>query len=79
MSRLSKLDNDRLPEDLREVVDGAEAQTTRSTILRVLGDRPERITSCFEFRFPSDSRGIVNLAFKKSARPRITELSHFPT
>lgn len=79
MSRLSKLDNDRLPEDLRKGVDGAETQTTLLTALRVIGYRPERITCCFEFQFPSDSRGIANSAFRKSARPRITELSQFPT
>ncbi len=75
MSRLSILSNEDLAEGLREQAVAAEAAGASSTVLRVLGHRPEMIQSYFNFYFPLHNGGLVDPALKELVRLRIAELN----
>ncbi len=75
MSRLSILPNEQLPEELRKQAKAADEAGAGSTVLRVLGHRPDMIQSYFNFYFPLHNGGIVDPALKEMVRLRIAELN----
>jgi alkylhydroperoxidase family enzyme len=75
MSRLSILTNDQLPTDLRRQAEAADRAGTNSTVLRVLGHRPEMIESYFKFYYPMHNDGVVDPALKEIVRLRIASLN----
>lgn len=75
MSRLSILDNHQLPENLRKDVEEADRKNAGSTVLRVMGHRPEMVESYFNFYFPLHNGGVVETSVKELVRLRIAELN----
>jgi alkylhydroperoxidase family enzyme len=75
MSRLSILANDQLPADLRRQAEAADRAGANSTVLRVLGHRPEMIESYFKFYYPMHNGGVVEPALKELVRLRIASLN----
>jgi alkylhydroperoxidase family enzyme len=75
MSRLSILDNDRLPADLRRQAEATDRAGANSTVLRVLGHCPEMVESYFKFYYPLHNGGVVDPALKELVRLRIASLN----
>jgi alkylhydroperoxidase family enzyme len=75
MSRLSIPKNDQLAVDLRTQVESIDASGGDSTVLRVLGHRPDMIESYFQFYYPLHNGGIVDPALKELVRLRIASLN----
>jgi alkylhydroperoxidase family enzyme len=75
MSRLSIPDNEQLTGDLRKQAESIEATGADSTVLRVLGHRPDMIESYFKFYYPLHNNGIVDPALKEMVRLRIASLN----
>jgi alkylhydroperoxidase family enzyme len=75
MSRLSIPGNDQLEGDLRKQAESIDATGADSTVLRVLGHRPEMIESYFKFYYPLHNGGIVDPALKEMVRLRIASLN----
>jgi alkylhydroperoxidase family enzyme len=71
MSRLSILANDQLPAELRRQAESTDRAGANSTVLRVLGHRPEMIESYFKFYYPMHNGGVVDPALKEIVRLRI--------
>jgi alkylhydroperoxidase family enzyme len=75
MSRLSIPTDEQLPENLRDQAKAADESGTGSTVLRVLGHRPDLIESYFKFYYPLHNGGIVDPALKELVRLRIASLN----
>ncbi len=75
MSRLSILNDEQLPEGLREQAKAAEKAGASATVLRVLGHRPDMIESYFKFYDPMHNGGIVDPALKELVRLKIASLN----
>lgn len=75
MSRLSILPDDQLTDDLRCQAHTAEEAGAASTVLRVLGHRPDMIESYFKFYYPLHNSGVVDPALKELVRLRIASLN----
>ena len=75
MSRLSVPTNEQLPENLRDQAEAADQSGAGSTVLRVLGHRPDMIESYFKFYYPLHNGGIVDPALKELVRLRIASLN----
>ncbi len=75
MSRLSILPDEKLPDDLRRQARAADQSGAGSTVLRVLGHRPDMIESYFKFYYPLHNSGIVDPALKELVRLRIASLN----
>jgi alkylhydroperoxidase family enzyme len=75
MSRLSIPTDEQLPENLRDQAKVADERGTGSTVLRVLGHRPDMIESYFKFYYPLHNGGIVDPALKELVRLRIASLN----
>ena len=75
MSRLSIPGNDQLVGDLRKQAEAIDATGADSTVLRVLGHRPDMIESYFKFYYPLHNGGIVDPALKEMVRLRIASLN----
>jgi alkylhydroperoxidase family enzyme len=79
MSRLSILANDQLAPDLRRQAEAAERAGQNSTVIRVLGHRPEMIEAYFKFYYPLHNGGVVDVALKELVRLRIAALNQCMT
>jgi alkylhydroperoxidase family enzyme len=75
MSRLSIPTDEQLSENLRDQAKAADQSGTGSTVLRVLGHRPDMIESYFKFYYPLHNGGIVDPALKELVRLRIASLN----
>jgi alkylhydroperoxidase family enzyme len=75
MSRLSILPDERLPEEMRKQAQAADKSGAGSTVLRVLGHRPDMIEAYFKFYYPLHNSGIVDPALKELVRLRIASLN----
>jgi alkylhydroperoxidase family enzyme len=75
MSRLSIPGNEELTGDLRKQAESIDAAGADSTVLRVLGHRPDMIESYFKFYYPLHNGGIVDPALKEMVRLRIASLN----
>lgn len=75
MSRLSVPTNEELPDNLRQQAQAADAAGAGSTVLRVLGHRPDMIESYFKFYYPLHNGGVVDPALKELVRLRIASLN----
>ena len=75
MSRLSIPGNDQLAGELRKQAEAIDATGADSTVLRVLGHRPDMIESYFKFYYPLHNSGIVDPALKEMVRLRIASLN----
>jgi alkylhydroperoxidase family enzyme len=75
MSRLSILPDDKLTDEMRRQAQAADRSGAGSTVLRVLGHRPDMIESYFKFYYPLHNGGIVDPALKEMVRLRIASLN----
>jgi alkylhydroperoxidase family enzyme len=75
MSRLSIPGNEVLTGDLRKQAEDIDKTGADSTVLRVLGHRPDMIESYFKFYYPLHNGGIVDPALKEMVRLRIASLN----
>ena len=75
MSRLSVPSNEQLTGDMRKQVQSIDATGADSTVLRVLGHRPDMIESYFKFYYPLHNAGIVDPALKEMVRLKIASLN----
>ncbi len=75
MSRLSIPANEQLPSEMRKQVESIDATGADSTVLRVLGHRPDMIESYFKFYYPLHNGGIVDPTLKELVRLRIASLN----
>ena len=75
MSRLSVPTNEQLSGDMRKQAESIDASHGDSTVLRVLGHRPDMIESYFKFYYPLHNGGIVDPALKEMVRLRIASLN----
>ena len=75
MSRLEPLGNEQLSGDLRQQALAADANGADSTVLRVLGHRPDMLEAYFKFYYPLHNSGVVDPALKDMVRLRIAELN----
>lgn len=75
MSRLSILRDDQLPPDLRDQARDADQNGANSTVLRVMGHRPDMLEAYFKFYYPLHSGGVVPPELKEMVRLRIAELN----
>ena len=75
MSRLSILPDEGLTEEMRQQAQAAEKSGAGSTVLRVLGHRPDMIEAYFKFYYPLHNGGIVDPALKELVRLRIASLN----
>ena len=75
MSRLGIPGNEQLTGDLRKQAEAIDATGADSTVLRVLGHRPDMIESYFKFYYPLHNGGIVDPALKEMVRLRIASLN----
>lgn len=75
MSRLSILPDEGLPEEMRKQAQVADQNGAGSTVLRVLGHRPDMIESYFKFYYPLHNSGVVDPALKELVRLRIASLN----
>jgi len=75
MSRLSILPDQGLPEEMRKQAQAADKSGAGSTVLRVLGHRPDMIEAYFKFYYPLHNSGIVDPALKEQVRLRIASLN----
>ena len=75
MSRLSILPDEKLSEEMRMQAQAADRAGAGSTVLRVLGHRPDMIDAYFKFYYPLHNHGIVDPALKELVRLRIASLN----
>jgi alkylhydroperoxidase family enzyme len=75
MSRLSVPTDEQLPESLRDQARAADKAGAGSTVLRVLGHRPDMIEAYFKFYYPLHNGGIIDPALKELVRLRIASLN----
>ena len=75
MSRLSILPDEQLSEEMRKQAQAADRAGAGSTVLRVLGHRPEMIDAYFKFYYPLHNNGIVDPSLKELVRLRIASLN----
>ena len=75
MSRLSIPGNGELTGDLRKQAESIDASGADSTVLRVLGHRPDMTESYFKFYYPLHNGGIVDPSLKEMVRLRIASLN----
>ncbi len=75
MSRLSVLANDKLAPELAGQAESADRAGQNSTVLRVLGHRPDMLAAYFKFYSPLHNAGVVDVAIKELVRLRIAELN----
>jgi alkylhydroperoxidase family enzyme len=75
MSRLSILSNEQMPPDLRRQAEAGDRAGSGSTVIRVLGHRPEMIETYFKFYYPLHNGGVVDPALKEMVRLRIASLN----
>jgi len=75
MSRLSILPDEGLTEEMRKQTQAADEAGAGSTVLRVLGHRPDMIEAYFKFYYPLHNSGIVDPALKELVRLRIAALN----
>lgn len=75
MSRLSILPDEGLPEEMRRQARAADKSGAGSTVLRVLGHRPDMIEAYFKFYYPLHNSGIVDPVLKELVRLRIASLN----
>jgi hypothetical protein len=73
------LSNDQLRENLSRQAQAADESGTGSTVLRVLGHRPDLMESYFKFYYPLHNGGIVDPALKEMVRLKIESLNQCPT
>ncbi|HVN30114.1 MAG TPA: hypothetical protein VMT64_16565 [Candidatus Binataceae bacterium] len=75
MSRLSIPKNEELTGEIRKQAESIDEKGGDSTVLRVLGHRPDMIESYFKFYYPLHNSGIVDPALKELVRLRIASLN----
>jgi len=75
MSRLNPLANEQLTNDLRKQAVAADEKGADSTVLRVMGHRPDMLEAYFKFYYPLHNSGVVDSALKEMVRLRIAELN----
>ncbi len=75
MSRLSVLGNEQLAPEMRKQAEAADQAGASSTVLRVLGHRPEMFEAYFRFYYPMHNGGVVPPELKEMVRLRIAELN----
>jgi hypothetical protein len=75
MSRLSIPTNEQMSGELRKQAESIDATGADSTVLRVLGHRPDLIESYFKFYYPLHNTGIVSPALKELVRLKIASLN----
>ena len=75
MSRVSVPTNEQLPGELRKQAAAIDADHGDSTVLRVLGHRPDMIETYFKFYYPLHNGGIVDSALKEMVRLKIAALN----
>ncbi|MGH7864759.1 MAG: hypothetical protein ACREQB_07205 [Candidatus Binataceae bacterium] len=75
MSRLSILANEQLAPDLARQAEAADRAGQNSTVLRVLGHRPEMVETYFKFYYPLHNGGVVDVALKELVRLKIADLN----
>ena len=75
MARLSVLSNEQLPEHLSRQAQAGDESGAGSTVLRVLGHRPDLMESYFKFYYPLHNGGIVDPSLKEMVRLRIASLN----
>ncbi len=75
MSRLSIPTNEELSTEIRKQAESIDATGADSTVLRVLGHRPDMIESYFKFYYPLHNGGIVDPALKELVRLKIASLN----
>jgi alkylhydroperoxidase family enzyme len=75
MSRLSVLGNEQLAPEMRKQAEAADQAGAGSTLLRVLGHRPEMFEAYFRFYYPMHNGGVVPPELKEMVRLRIAELN----
>ena len=79
MARLGVLTNEQLTDEMRRQAEAADAKGGGSTVLRVLGHRPEMVEAYFKFYYPLHMGGVVDPALKELVRLKIAELNQCPT
>ena len=75
MSRLSIPTNEQLTDATRKQAESIDETGADSTVLRVLGHRPDMIESYFKFYYPLHNGGIVDPALKEMVRLKIAALN----
>jgi alkylhydroperoxidase family enzyme len=75
MSRLSVLANDELAPELAGQAQSADRAGQNSTVLRVLGHRPDMLATYLKFYYQLHNGGVVDVALKELVRLRIAELN----
>jgi alkylhydroperoxidase family enzyme len=75
MSRLSVPTNEEFPSEMRKQAESIDETGADSTVLRVLGHRPDMIESYFKFYYPLHNGGIVSPALKELVRLKIASLN----
>jgi len=75
MSRLSIPTNEELSSEMRKQAETIDETGADSTVLRVLGHRPDMIESYFKFYYPLHNGGIVDPALKELVRLKIASLN----
>jgi hypothetical protein len=60
MARITALSNEQLPEHLSRQAQAGDESGAGSTVLRVLGHRPDLMESYFKFYYPLHNGGIVD-------------------
>ena len=75
MSRLSIPGDEQLTGEMRKQAESIDATGADSTVLRVLGHRPDMIESYFKFYYPLHNGGIVDPMLKELVRLRIAALN----
>jgi len=60
---------------MRKQAESIDATGADSTVLRVLGHRPDMIESYFKFYYPLHNGGIVDPALKELVRLKIAALN----
>ncbi|HYL57733.1 MAG TPA: hypothetical protein VEU51_02600 [Candidatus Acidoferrales bacterium] len=75
MSRLSILTNEQMSGEFRKQAEAADAKGADSTVLRVMGHRPDMLEAYFKFYYPLHNGGVVDPALKEMVRLRIAELN----
>ena len=75
MSRLNPLANEQLTDDLRKQAVATDEKGADSTVLRVLGHRPDMLEAYFNFYYPLHNSGVVDPPLKEMVRLRIAELN----
>lgn len=75
MARLRNLTDAELPDDLREQAEQSDDSGIFTSLIRVLGHRPDMIRAYFNFYYPMHNGGAVDVTLKELVRLRIAQLN----